>query len=107
MTNPELVTDEIVNKACKGYDAARGLDASHKNKIKAAILAIQDDITRPSDDILLNVKSFSILALAVTDASEKNRLINQALDVIDKALKGEYYETDFTEYCEQNPIMEE
>ena len=70
MTNPKLITDEIVEKACKGYDAARGLDTSHKKKIKAAILAIQDDITRPVYNILQGYKR----------------------DAQAKALKGEYHE---------------
>jgi hypothetical protein len=27
--------------------------------------------------------------------------------IINKALKGDYHKTDFTEYCEHNPITEE
>ena len=107
MTNPELITDEIVEKALNavGYFAGFSQYLTHEI-LKASILAIQDDITRPVYNILRGYKQD---AEAYEMVLRNIRLYGDALSSsnADKALKGDYHKTDFTEYCEHNPITEE
>jgi hypothetical protein len=120
MTTPELIADEIVNKArtALGYYAGFS-NIVTDDTLRAAILAIQDDITRPLYNIIQGYKrDADAYEGALHELKEKNKEyaktqignVNPYLNnimIINKALKGDYHKTDFTEYCEENLIMED
>lgn len=120
MTTPELITDEIVDKAysCVNYMRCDN-EYDAKMLLKVAILAIQDDITRPLYNIIQGYKrDADAYEGALHELKEKNKeyaktqignvdpYLNNIM-IINKALKGDYHKTDFTEFCEQNPIVED
>ena len=105
MTTPELITDDIVDKAIYAYDSQAACRGSNEACFKAAILAIQDDITRPYRNLLEGWKQNSE---AYERALKEIRQFpwSNVQEIADAALKGDYHKTDFTEFCEQNPITE-
>lgn len=111
MTTPELITDDIIEKAM----LAMGKQAEfiHHNSLKAAILAIQDDITRPVYNILQGYKRDAqayekALNIARNEMDREcrrrpfSRFDEELYSILDKAIKGYYHETDFTKFCKEN-----
>jgi len=119
MTNPELIPDEIVEKAYNAYTGKERRFFVNTWRLKEAILAIQDDITRPWINLMQGYKrDAEAYERALKELREKNKQYAKTqignvnpyfnnIMIINKALKGDYHKTDFTEYCEQNPITEE
>jgi hypothetical protein len=114
MTSPELITDEIVEKLHKAFYDDIGISKCALKAHRTAILAIQDDITRPVYNLLRGLnedtQAYEKALREIRDyLAEKGYSYEEieAHNMADRALKGEYHETDFTEYCEQNPITEE
>lgn len=111
MTTPELITDEIVEKAVKAHrDVVSPLVCA--NGMRAAILAIQDDITGPYRILMegwqRDAQEYK-RALKEIMCSEINQLgkpHSKEYLIASSALKGDYHKTDFTEFCEQNPITD-
>ena len=109
MTTSELITDEIARKAYKSFHKAK--TQSNIIAMKAAILAIQDDITRPYRNLLegwkQNSEAYERALREIRNycevAGDSDHQINK---IVGYALKGDYHKTDFTEFCEQNPITE-
>jgi hypothetical protein len=90
MTNPELITDEIVYSFQDAYNQALVETACEEQATRIAILAIQDDITRPVYNILHGYKRDVI---AYEKALRNIRLYGDAVSSnADKALRGEYHE---------------
>ena len=107
MTNPELITDEIVAEFAEAYHNSGG-------DVEMALCAVQDDITRPVYALLNgwkhNSEAYERALRDIRDyLAEKGFSYEEieAHNMADRALKGDYHKTDFTEYCEQNPITEE
>lgn len=106
MTTPELITNEIVDKACCAYEDKLNAENCDFDAMRAAILAIQDDIMRPVYALLNRWKQD---AQAYERALREIReMYNSEMqrDTANMALKGDYHKTDFTEFCENNPIKE-
>lgn len=124
MTTPELITDEIVERAAKALYKHWMDDLPPHSQIvppyeewcdkdyfrrcaKGAILAIQDDITRPYRNLLEGWKQNSeAYERALRDIRNLGFKPSSAYEIADAALKGDYHKTDFTEFCEQNPITD-
>jgi hypothetical protein len=98
MTDAELITDEIVDKAMLAM--GKQADFIHHNSLKAAILAIQDDIVRPYRNLFMGWKRD---AIAYQKALEEIRYLHMgdkdsaAYQASDAALKGKYHEEGIEE----------
>jgi hypothetical protein len=111
MTDAELITDEIVNKAratVKYYQECTSL--TNQEIMRQTILIIQDDIVRPYRNVFMGWKRDAIAyKKALEEITEEDMLGNgqvvsyhtgdECMKIAKEALKGEYHETDFTDFC--------
>ena len=114
MTTPELITDEIVFALSAEYqNQLRNNHSMHNfDAMKAALIAIQDDITRPYRNLLegwkQNSEAYERALREIREVSTGGGCYDGIKDgffemqeITDAALKGDYHKTDFTEFCDK------
>jgi hypothetical protein len=100
MTNPELITDEIVYSFQDAYNQALVETACEEQATRIAILAIQDDITRPVYNLLRGwerdaqayERALQEIRKGGSNVNEPHEIMSYSAEIADKALKGEYHE---------------
>jgi hypothetical protein len=106
MTNTELITDEMIKKAiatARYYEQCSSL--SNNEIMRKIILSAQDDLTRPVYNLLQGYKQ-DVEAYKLALEQIRQFPWGNVQEIADKALKGDYHKTDFTEFCQQNPITD-
>jgi hypothetical protein len=93
MTDAELITDEIVEKAWDVWCNSWQIYGSERLAIEAALIVVQDDIVRPYRNVFMGWKRD---AIAYKKALKEIRQFPWAnvRDIADRALKGEYHEKE-------------
>lgn len=96
MTAPELITEEMLDKAHQAFITGYN---GERESLRRALLAVQDDMTRPVYNILRDWKADSIaysaaLRLIRLVTSGKRDLLKEIHTISDEALKGEYHKQE-------------